>query len=76
MPGRIADQLPPERRPGAKRCSNKKCEFYGQWLTGTMVRTKNGWWLCTGRGCHRSTDLTRSMRKVGASRWRTEAACH
>lgn len=49
MPGRVADQIPSEKRKGAKRCTHPSCEFFDRW----RVRTKNGSWLCTGRGCHR-----------------------
>lgn len=53
MSGRLEDAIPPERRAGARRCTNPECEYGGKWLVGTMVRTRNGKLLCKGRGCHR-----------------------
>jgi hypothetical protein len=40
------------RTKGARRCRNPQCEYNGRWLVRTMMRLKNGRWLCLGRECH------------------------
>jgi hypothetical protein len=48
---RSVNDVSPRTR-GARRCTNTECEYGGRWLVRTMTRTKNGKWLCGGRGCH------------------------
>jgi len=51
-PSRVEREPAESRTKGARRCTNPECEYKGRWLMRTIVRTKNGNWLCRGRGCH------------------------
>jgi hypothetical protein len=37
---------------GARRCTNRDCEFGGRWIVGGIRVLKNGKFSCIGKGCH------------------------
>jgi hypothetical protein len=40
------------RAKGARRCTNKDCEFGGRWMSGGCASSRNGKFSWLGKGCH------------------------